>query len=490
MNSGISISELLKKYLEESGKNQPILPGMTRPPQPAPSPSTSPAQPPAGRVQSKFNKGYSYQPEPLADEIAVPGREKRGMAKKPFHKDNDRMAMMFSALSDGFGGMTMSGKSGMAAMNKANYASGMEGVKKNRSMDYLLKNNPELAQKMLQIAPEYRDQFMEAALTASADPQDSYRPPTAEEYAAYGIPTTNGRPTSGKPFRVNSTTGKLEAVGGGGTTINNAAAVGTPPAGYRNVFDEGGRVSHMEVIPGGPAATELANANNKAVGRAVQKGNAASTVVQDLERSIELVADGNASNIFGDATDGIPFLGPLVDVAEGATAVGLSKMPGGRTDASQALQLSESARSNIGIDQLQTMRDNSPTGGALGQVPFQQQVRLEALLGQLNPAQMKPDEYEYNANRVINLYSDLVYGSRAQRTQMLEDGTLDRATFAEIESRYKPLTRDASGRPFDLTNAPPDFDADPAAYQRATEDQKLRMWNLYELERFPKWYEQ
>ena len=87
MNSGISISELLKKYLEESGKNQPILPGMTRPPQPAPSPSTSPAQPPAGRVQSKFNKGYSYQPEPLADEIAVPGREKRGMAKKPFHKE-------------------------------------------------------------------------------------------------------------------------------------------------------------------------------------------------------------------------------------------------------------------------------------------------------------------------------------------------------------------------------------------------------------------
>ena len=485
MNTGISVSELIKKYLEESGQNQPILPGMTRPPQPA----TAPAKPPAGGVQSKFNKGYSYQPEPLADEIEVPGREKRGMAKKPFHKDNDRMAMMFSALSDGFGGMTLSGKSGMAAINKANYASGMEGVKQNKSMDYLIKNNPALAKKLMKISPQYRDQFMEKALTA--DPEDSYRPATAEEYAAYGIPVDgNGNPTSGKPFRVNSTTGKLEAIGGGGTTINNAAAVGAPDKGYRNVYDEAGRLTHQEVIPGSPADQERIRLAEKGVNRGTQKGNAASTVVQDLERSIEKVTDGNASNIFGDAADGIPFLGDLVDVVEGATAVGLSKLPGGRTDASQALQLSESARSNIGIDSLQNMRENSPTGGALGQVPFQQQQRLEQLYGQLNPVEMQPEEYVYNANRVINLYSDLVYGNRAQRQQLVDQGIMSAKDFAEIESRYKPLTRDASGRPFDLTQPPPDFDAPAAAYQRATEDQKLRMWNLYEIDRFPKWYEQ
>jgi hypothetical protein len=84
--------------------------------------------------------------------------------KTPFHKDNDRMAMMFSALSDGFGGMTMSGKSGMAAMNKANYAKGMEGVKNNKTMKYLVDKNPELARKLMDIAPEHRGEFMKLAM--------------------------------------------------------------------------------------------------------------------------------------------------------------------------------------------------------------------------------------------------------------------------------------------------------------------------------------
>jgi hypothetical protein len=52
----------------------------------------------------------------------------------------------------------------MAAMNKANYAKGMEGVKNNKTMNYLIQHNPELAQKLLKIAPEHRGQFMEQAM--------------------------------------------------------------------------------------------------------------------------------------------------------------------------------------------------------------------------------------------------------------------------------------------------------------------------------------
>jgi hypothetical protein len=105
-------------------------------------------------------------PEQLGGEIETPeqGDPKQKWFKTPFHKDNDRMAMMFSALSDGFGGMTMSGKSGMAAINKANYAKGMEGVKNNKTMKYLVDNNPELARKLMDIAPEHRGQFMEQAM--------------------------------------------------------------------------------------------------------------------------------------------------------------------------------------------------------------------------------------------------------------------------------------------------------------------------------------
>jgi hypothetical protein len=46
--------------------------------------------------------------------------------------------------------------------------------------------------------------------------RDEYRPMTAEEKAAWSI-----RPTDPTPYRMNVTTNKPEAIGGGGTTINN-----------------------------------------------------------------------------------------------------------------------------------------------------------------------------------------------------------------------------------------------------------------------------
>jgi hypothetical protein len=42
---------------------------------------------------------------------------------------------------------------------------------------------------------------------------------------------------------------------------------------------------------------------------------------------------------------------------------------------------------NIGFDELQSMRDNSPTGGALGQVAVQELNMLQSVLGSLNQAQ-------------------------------------------------------------------------------------------------------
>ena len=197
------IEELLKQFAEKSGQNKPLLPGQPAggtppfvppmrkpvPPMqnaatPAPPPQQAPASndwtgdfagekrplPPLQEVKPNVTGKHLQDIKPQGvmhlRDIETPDRgdPKQKWFKKPFHKDNDRMAMMFSALSDGFGGMTMSGKSGMSAMNKANYAKGMEGVQNNKTMKYLINNKPELAKKLMEIAPEHRDQFMEQAM--------------------------------------------------------------------------------------------------------------------------------------------------------------------------------------------------------------------------------------------------------------------------------------------------------------------------------------
>jgi hypothetical protein len=143
--------------------------------------------------------------------------------------------------------------------------------------------------------------------------------------------------------------------------------------GFRMVPVEGGKLAR-------------ADANRKT--RAERAGG---TVVQDLGRALNLTEkEGLAGEVAS---------GPLV----GLTKV-IPGMPAWETN--QHLQ---SALSNIGIDQLQAMRDASPTGGALGQIPVQQQKRLEQMLGSLDVN--APDHVlQNNIKRAMNIYLDIIHG--------------------------------------------------------------------------------
>src|SRR5699024_1935840 len=134
----------------------------------------------------------------------------------------------------------------------------------------------------------------------------------------------------------------------------------------------------------------------------------ATIVVQDLERGLNL----------------IPELGALAQgegVIGGVARTSSAKVPG--TVANRITQFTESALSNVGLDTLQDMRENSPTGGALGQVPIQQQKRLEQVLGSLNIDQ-PPAVLEANIKRVINIYTDIIYGDPTERARAVERGLL------------------------------------------------------------------
>lgn len=64
----------------------------------------------------------------------------------------------------------------------------------------------------------------------------------------------------------------------------------------------------------------------------------------------------------------------------------------------------ETIKANLGFDRLQQMRDNSPTGGALGQVAIQELIALQSTVANLNPDQSAP-QLKDNLERIRGHYS-------------------------------------------------------------------------------------
>ena len=79
---------------------------------------------------------------------------------------------------------------------------------------------------------------------------------------------------------------------------------------------------------------------------------------------------------------------------------------------SQARSLSnllDTVKSNIGFDKLQSMREASPTGGALGQVSNQEIAFLQQTFGNLDQAN-SPEEIKYNLQLLQKVYNDVIHG--------------------------------------------------------------------------------
>jgi hypothetical protein len=155
----------------------------------------------------------------------------------------------------------------------------------------------------------------------------------------------------------------------------------TAPGGFR-IID----------IPGGQADVE---AQQRAQAEAFKQANlerAGGTVVQDI---------GRALNILQEA-------GPL--------ATGRGALIGRLDPVSQASQIEDlvgSVRGNIGVDQLQQMRNASVTGGALGNVTERQLEGLQGLLGSLKVTGDR-QILEDNLKRISNIYMDTIHGTPEQ----------------------------------------------------------------------------
>lgn len=154
-----------------------------------------------------------------------------------------------------------------------------------------------------------------------------------------------------------------------------------PPAGYRQTAE-----GNLEAIPGGPADVKVQGQFNQDT--AILNGTQA-----DLDRLAR-----EAQRLLNH-----PGLSKTTGIMSAVPGVGgLATIPG--TDAANFKAGLETLKSETGINVLQNMRNNSKTGGALGQVSDFENRMLQANLGSLDRAQSEP-EFRASLQKIIK-YTD------------------------------------------------------------------------------------
>lgn len=164
------------------------------------------------------------------------------------------------------------------------------------------------------------------------------------------------------------------------------ASYGTIPPGFQLVQE--GNSTSMQPIPGSPAALEAEQASSASQRKAETKSANGDMMVEDIDRTLSTVKSST-----------LPTTGLVGNILKNV----------GGTGAGDVNKLLTGIKANIGFDSLQRMREESPTGGALGQVAVQELESLQSVYGSLEQSQSK-DQFEYNLKRLKNMYLDIVHG--------------------------------------------------------------------------------
>lgn len=140
----------------------------------------------------------------------------------------------------------------------------------------------------------------------------------------------------------------------------SARGFGKAPAGYRFKPD-----GSLEPIPGGPADIKASLEGQKAEARKTAAIEQADRIIAKVDQAI-----GGVGNGWG---------------TTGITGAALGSVPG--TSAYDLRRTIETIKANLGFQELQAMREASPTGGALGQVAIQELMALQSTVANLDANQ-------------------------------------------------------------------------------------------------------
>lgn len=161
--------------------------------------------------------------------------------------------------------------------------------------------------------------------------------------------------------------------------------LGKPSPGYRWKSD-----GTLEPIPGGPADTKAGKEAEALKKREQGALSRADSVIEATKQALDKVGYLTA----------------------GTGSIGLRNIPG--TDAYNLIKKVDEIKANIGFQELQAMREASPTGGALGQVAVQELNMLQSVLGSLDTGQ-SPDQLTSALNKVHKHFTNWKQAVRQAR---------------------------------------------------------------------------
>lgn len=210
--------------------------------------------------------------------------------------------------------------------------------------------------------------------------------------------TTDGSSVYGTPIYGTDANGKtvLGVIGKDGSFQQLDTGGVTPTPGvtwqdfgtYRQGFGKGGQAATPQIGVdnyGAAADTAAGSAAGKRAGELPVMRSKALASLDALDNQ-RMVVEDNIGRAIQDiqANPGITtgLVGGLASAVPGSPAYALAKKL-------------ETIKANVGFDKLQSMRENSPTGGALGQVSDFENRQLQAIFGNLEQAQ-SADDLLYN----------------------------------------------------------------------------------------------
>lgn len=164
-------------------------------------------------------------------------------------------------------------------------------------------------------------------------------------------------------------------------------------------------------IAGGPVEAETAAVEAAAAGKEQTEQRVANVVTTNINNVRSLIETATLPTV--------GFAGNLLSNIGGTAA----------RDISASL---DTIRANVGFGALQEMRNNSPTGGALGQVSERELALLTSTLANLEQSQSKPQLLR-NLTEIEQQFNVLTAGTPEQRDQLLA-GAVSSMTIEQLQS--------------------------------------------------------
>jgi hypothetical protein len=225
-------------------------------------------------------------------------------------------------------------------------------AQRNKTLEYLQQNNPELAA------------MMEAGMSGSEALGLAYKaqqPPKAEKPTSaiqnYNFAREQGFDGSFVDWQT-----AQKRAGATNVNVNNASEVGTIPQGFELFTDPETGARSMRPVTGGPE--DPTKFNEKKAANEAQKATVARQAIADIKGKL---SQGGMFNL------------PEVGVVGSRLAdMGLNQ------EAVDVKRKLETLQSVVSFDRLQQMREASPTGGALGAVSERELALLQSSMGALS----------------------------------------------------------------------------------------------------------